>query len=73
MVLRYKMHTGFMLLTWDFVGAPGRIRTFAHGLGIRKCAGNDGAGRYPTGGFPQVSDPTTEGNGSNRIRVAPEL
>jgi hypothetical protein len=65
-------------LSWDFsappaAAPPAGFEPATHGLGIRKCAGNDGAGRYPTGGFSQVSDPTTEGNGSNRIRVVPEL
>jgi hypothetical protein len=58
---------------WDSVGAPGKIRTCAHGLGIRKRGGNDGAGQYPTGRFPQVGEAMTEGDGSNRIRVPPEL
>jgi hypothetical protein len=34
---------------------------------------NDGAGQNPTGSFPQVSVPMTNVDGSNRIRVVPEL
>ena len=44
-----------------------------HGLGKRKDAGNDGPGQYPTGRFPLVSADMTEGDGSNRIRIVPEL
>ena len=44
-----------------------------HGLGKRKDAGNDGAGQCPTGRFPQVSAAVTEGDGSSRIRIVPEL
>jgi hypothetical protein len=62
-----------LVLASKQASAPGKIRTCAHGLGIRKYAGNDGAGRSPTGGFPQVSVLMAEGGGSNRIRVAPEL
>ena len=39
----------------------------------QKDAGNDGAGRCPTGRLPQVSAAMTEGDGSNRIRIVPEL
>jgi hypothetical protein len=42
-------------------------------LGIRNEGGNDGAGEHSTGRFPQVSAAMTEGDGSNRIQIFPEL
>jgi len=62
-----------VVVNWSFGGAPGKIRTFAHGLGIRKYAGNDGGGLSSTGSFSQVRVAMAGGGGSNRIQIDPEL
>jgi hypothetical protein len=35
MVCSLEVEVPFLPVTWSFLSAPGRIRTFAHGLGNR--------------------------------------